>query len=911
MGVKLSLLSGVAAVSLSISLSIAVPAAAQSCTDQSDCAKKASAKIVQTLTPKVVPIFGDYPKLYIHDSYSNLDYPVSSDTRQAFDFYTNKTSFNLPAASSITSSEIAPVDPETGFTVLLVQKTRDNTASAGGSALSLLSTTGNDAYLSISLGARNNNTGQKWSFGKGLFQSGRTQNAYWQKAWDMDLLGPTGSFSGTEWVYYTFTPDGKVRIDRFAPYTYFLAFTAYQWDQAVLDGGFPHAAYSLGTPTARPQPVVFGSVGSWLIGAVNVPGRISPFADAVGALPGIEGITIFSSPLSQREVVGYQGALRGSYFLDVDMLPCNSGQFIEGQIRTPCGTAGPGSPPSNVATVAQAGLNTNVDIKGVILSANDGSGGSFTTIKAAISALPASGGTIRIPPGTYNETLDITQSNVRLIGTGEDASEVVITGNHAAAKTNPNTGQPYGTSGSYTVAVEGGDVYMSNLTIQNTADYEGPDYGANGQAVALYSKGDRAVYRAIRILGGQDTLYVGNLGRAYFSNCYVEGNIDYIFGNGKAVFDNCTIKTKIHDSLIGEATVTAQERESASENSGFVFSNAKLIFDSPYMSNVWLGRPWGAYSTVYFLNSTMGPQVTDGGWIEFIPPLNGQSGTNNLPTSTYREYNTRYADMNGQGATPFNIALRETTSPRSNISLTAAEASALAPDIYLSGNDGWQPTHVTDNAKTTTQQVPVPVPGAGVPKAPIITAKVGGNGDVQVTWAGRPANPSEQGYTITARQHGRNYGPIQLPAYAYTGYIEVALNDEPVTVQVSEVNATGSSPASDPVSVTPTAHDPSIPTNIQITPTATGASLSFTVKSQGAQPVFGGTVPHAGAYAALFASELDAYQGKAINGTSSGFTTSNWSFSNLAPNTTYWMSLRVFNGSWSPTVITSFRTKMN
>ncbi|WP_230771597.1 pectinesterase family protein [Sphingomonas sp. Leaf4] len=836
---------------------------------------------------------------------------MPEDTRIAFDFYMNKNSFNLPATAAIITPEIARIDPTQGFTVMLTQKTGDNVVPRGGASLSLLSTSDNDAYSSFVLGAQPSASGQKWSFAKSLLQSGRATTSYWQKPWDMGLLGPTGSFSGTEWVYYTFTPDGKVRIDQFAPYTYFLAFTAYQWNQASLDSGFPHAAYEAGSPSARPAPVVFGSVGPWMIGAVNVPGQTSPTLERIQALPGFEGATIFSSPLSTREVVAYQNSLKGSYFLDVDMLPCNSGKYISGSIRTPCGTGSPGNPPSSVATVARTGLDTNVNPKGVILSANDGNGASFTTISAAVAALPASGGTIRIPPGVYTETLNITRSNVRLIGTGDDASDVVITGNRSATKIDPATGQPYGTSGSYTVAVEGDDVYLSNLTIQNTADDEAPNYGANAQAVALYSKGDRAVYRAVRVLGGQDTLYLGNLGRAYFSNCYVEGNIDYIFGNGKAVFDGCTLKTKVHDSLIGEATITAQKRETAAEDSGFVFNHSKLLFDSPYMSNVWLGRPWGAHSTVYFLNSTMGPQVTDDGWIEFIPPMPGVTPTNNLPTSTYREYNTRYADMNGQGSTPFDLTQRENTSPRSNVSLTAAEAAALAPDIYLSGTDGWQPTRVTDNTPINNQQVQVPVPAAGVPKAPRVTATVAGNGNVQVTWAAQPANPPTQGYVITARQHGRNYGPIQLPAYAYSGHVEVALNDEPVTVQVSEVNATGTSPASDPVRITPTAHDPSVPTNIQITPTATGAALSFAVASEGAQPVFGGNVPHAGAYTALYASELDAYQGKAIGGTSSGFTTKTWSFANLTPNKTYWLSLRLFNGAWSPTVITSFRTKAN
>ncbi|MGO7800579.1 hypothetical protein ACC710_37180, partial [Rhizobium ruizarguesonis] len=59
-----------------------------SCTNEANCIGSASDKMSQTLTPKVVPIFGEFPKLYIHDSAAEADYPVPEDTRQAFDFYT-------------------------------------------------------------------------------------------------------------------------------------------------------------------------------------------------------------------------------------------------------------------------------------------------------------------------------------------------------------------------------------------------------------------------------------------------------------------------------------------------------------------------------------------------------------------------------------------------------------------------------------------------------------------------------------------------------------------------------------------------------------------------------------------------------------------------------------------------------
>lgn len=532
--------------------------------------------------------------------------------------------------------------------------------------------------------------------------------------------------------------------------------------------------------------------------------------------------------------------------------------------------------------------------------AADGSG-AYATIGAALDALPATGGVIEIAPGTYDEKLAVTKPNVSLLGTGKDASRVVITHNDSAVKTNPATGQPFGTSRSYTVSVTGKDFYANNLTIRNTADYEAPNYRDNGQAVALYSAGDRAVYRDVMVVGGHDTLYVNGGARAYFKNCYVEGYVDYIFGNGKAVFDGCQIKTKVHGGLGDEATITAHSRASATEDSGFVIANSTLLFDSPYMNNVWLGRPWGQYAATYFVNTKMGPQVADAGWIEFVPGT-----TTNLPTSVYREYQTRMPGTAGAWEA-FDIGLRESVSPHSNVPLTAAEAAALAPDAYLAGADKWQPSKVAGGT-LHGQALPIPTPPFGAPGAPVITTVTGGNGNINIAWAGTPANPTETGYTLTATQGGKTYGPVHVPATATSGYIGGLANGTAATITLAEVNPEGTS-ASVSATATPAAHDPAAPAAITFQPSTTSAVMNFTLPSQGAQPVLGGSVPHAGVYTALYASEMDAYAGKALAGTSTGFTATTYTFTGLASRARYWVSLRAFNGSWSPLAVTSFVTQ--
>ncbi|WP_317614967.1 pectinesterase family protein, partial [Candidatus Cardinium hertigii] len=54
-------------------------------------------------------------------------------------------------------------------------------------------------------------------------------------------------------------------------------------------------------------------------------------------------------------------------------------------------------------------------------------------------------------------------------------------------------------------------------------------------------------------------MYTGNIGvekvnRQYYSNCYIEGTTDYIFGNSTVIFDNCVIHSKMNKSFITAAS---------------------------------------------------------------------------------------------------------------------------------------------------------------------------------------------------------------------------------------------------------------------------------------------------------------------------------------------------------------------
>jgi pectin methylesterase-like acyl-CoA thioesterase len=291
------------------------------------------------------------------------------------------------------------------------------------------------------------------------------------------------------------------------------------------------------------------------------------------------------------------------------------------------------------------------------------------SIQKAVDTLPLSGGEITIQPGTYREVVTIRKPHVHLHGADADPARTVIVYNNGAN----NSG---GTFNSSTVFVEAGDVTIDHLSIVN-------DLGAGkGQAVALHVTGDRAIFRNLRITGAQDTLFAasrycyGDYGpcvaaRQYFAACYIEGNTDFIFGDGMAVFDRC----EIHGIDSGSVMYTAQSRHTAEQtDSGYIFDHCHLTGQPRGSGAISLGRSWRPYATVVFLNARIDAPVVPAGWTEWA-----RFGKPTLPTAFYAEY-----DSTGPGA---GAKDREPYSHQ----LTAAEAEQWSPRRFLAGKDQWNP----------------------------------------------------------------------------------------------------------------------------------------------------------------------------------------------------------------------------
>ena len=315
----------------------------------------------------------------------------------------------------------------------------------------------------------------------------------------------------------------------------------------------------------------------------------------------------------------------------------------------------------SMQTALAAGKYDNPD---TIVVARDGSG-EFRTIDEAIEVCRAFMDyhkVIYIKKGTYKEKLIIPSwlQNIELCG--ESKEETIITyDDHANVKVILGTAapreQPMGTFRTYTLKVEGNDITLKNLTIENNS-------ARKGQAVSLHTEGDRIRVINCRILGHQDTIYTGVPGtRIYFNGCYICGTTDFIFGPSTAWFEDCTIESLVNSYVTAASTPKDQPY-------GYVFNNCRLIA-AEGVDKVYLGRPWRDYGYTLFMNCDLGRHIRPEGWHHWEK--------HREQTARYLEYNYR-----GEGA---NTKERVGWSRQ----LTKKEAAKITPEAVFTMGSTWVP----------------------------------------------------------------------------------------------------------------------------------------------------------------------------------------------------------------------------
>lgn len=263
---------------------------------------------------------------------------------------------------------------------------------------------------------------------------------------------------------------------------------------------------------------------------------------------------------------------------------------------------------------------------------------SHESIATAIDRAEA-GDTIRISEGIYNEKIKITKSNLTIIGEGN----VIIQNKDWYCKTY-NDNKEYNTFRTYTLMVIGDNIKFDNITIKNLS----VPSSKYGQAVALHILGDNITFTNSKLISAQDTLFCGPLppnlqekyigflpddertpkyGRQFFDNCYIEGDVDFIFGAGTSIFNNC----HIHSIAGNNGGFFFAPSHNSDQEFGFTVINSK--FTAIKKQSMYLARPWRDYGKVTIINSN----IEDG----ILKPdgFNKWNGTERDKTARFEYYN--------------------------------------------------------------------------------------------------------------------------------------------------------------------------------------------------------------------------------------------------------------------------------
>ncbi len=251
-------------------------------------------------------------------------------------------------------------------------------------------------------------------------------------------------------------------------------------------------------------------------------------------------------------------------------------------------------------------------------------GDGFATVQSAIDAAPA-GAVITLRKGHYREVVKIPASKrgLTLRGATGRAEDVIIDFDNANGTKKPD-GTTYGTTGSATATIAADDFTARDLTFRNSFDRKQHPEITSTQAVAVKTTGDRMLFERVRFEGHQDTLYadtanVTTRARQYYKDCWITGDVDFIFGRATAVFDRATITALSRGSdPNGYITAASTRRDNPY---GFLIVNSRVLSDAP-AGTYYLGRPWhpggdvDAIAQVVFRNTSLPAAIKPAPWTD-------------------------------------------------------------------------------------------------------------------------------------------------------------------------------------------------------------------------------------------------------------------------------------------------------
>lgn len=189
------------------------------------------------------------------------------------------------------------------------------------------------------------------------------------------------------------------------------------------------------------------------------------------------------------------------------------------------------------------------------------------------------------------------------------------------------------------VIVTGNYFKANNVVFKNTYNYEVTDmeiedgaeqlgelrlkstdvqaYKYKERSNALYVNANNIEITNCDILSSQDTLGVNGERStvAYFKNCTIGGNVDFICGAGAMVFDDCTLQWKTYSDSANNAKIGYL---CAPKSKPYVFRNCVVTQDKENAGTVLglYGRTWGQNSNATFYKTETNGLINTIGWTE-------------------------------------------------------------------------------------------------------------------------------------------------------------------------------------------------------------------------------------------------------------------------------------------------------
>lgn len=263
---------------------------------------------------------------------------------------------------------------------------------------------------------------------------------------------------------------------------------------------------------------------------------------------------------------------------------------------------------------------------GCISVKSDASGtDEYSSLTSALASLSGSDSAcIFMDRGTYSEQVAIDyEGPLTLYGYTTDTSSYA---NNAVTITNSISSADAGSlDASSTLDITSSNFSMYNINVEN-------GYGSGAQAVAVTAvrpqsipvsskeqvandlgiqNGDSQGYYGCSFSSYQDTLYAKS-GTQYYSQCYITGAVDYVFGDAAAWFESSTIAS------VGGGSITANSRETTDDTTWYIFNQCTIQQSDnateDLSGEVYLGRPWRALARVMYQMSTLSDIINADGW---------------------------------------------------------------------------------------------------------------------------------------------------------------------------------------------------------------------------------------------------------------------------------------------------------